>query len=131
MNNNENATVISTLTSGDDGYMRTQYLIRGEYYLVETNSPVGYKLLNYPVKITVSGEGVTIDRPPDWRADKDYVISDNGVVTIRIPNKSSYKLPDSGSTGTLPYKIGGTLILSVGLIFGYCLRRKRERRGFT
>jgi len=128
---NENATVISTLTSGDDGYMRTQYLIRGEYYLVETNSPVGYKLLNYPVKITVSGEGVTIDRPPDWRADKDYVISDNGVVTIRIPNKSSYKLPDSGSTGTLPYKIGGTLILSVGLIFGYCLRRKRERRGFT
>ena len=52
--------------------------------------------------------------------------------TITITNQStenpSYTLPATGGSGTLPYMAGGIVVLASGLLYGYSLRRRRERR---
>ena len=52
--------------------------------------------------------------------------------TITITNQStenpSYTLPATGGPGTLPYMAGGIAVLASGLLYGYSLRRRRERR---
>ena len=52
--------------------------------------------------------------------------------TITITNQStenpSYTLPATGGSGTLPYMAGGIAVLASGLLYGYSLRRRRERR---
>ena len=72
-------------------------------------------------------------------APSDYTISytnNNGievggdeiVITNRENKKINYTLPETGGSGTLPYMAGGIAVLASGLLYGYSLRRRRERR---
>ena len=45
-----------------------------------------------------------------------------------ITNAPAYELPETGGIGTSLYTIGGLLLIAVSLLYGYKLRRKRERR---
>lgn len=47
---------------------------------------------------------------------------------VEITNTEKYKLPESGGTGTRWTTIGGLLLTAGSLLYGYWLRRKRERR---
>lgn len=48
--------------------------------------------------------------------------------TVTITNTERFKLPETGGKGTLPYTIGGTLVIAGSFMYGYKLRRKKERR---
>lgn len=49
--------------------------------------------------------------------------------TVEITNSvSEYELPESGGPGTLWITIGGILLMAGSLLYGYRLRRRRERR---
>ena len=50
-------------------------------------------------------------------------------ISIIVENKlSGYELPSTGGTGTTGYLAGGaTLMCLAALLYGYQLRRKRER----
>lgn len=51
------------------------------------------------------------------------------VYVIKIPNSPGVILPSTGGSGTLPYTLGGAgLVLAAALMYGYSMRRKRERR---
>ena len=59
-----------------------------------------------------------------------FSVTDNGD-RVTVTNKkdgSSYTLPETGGSGTLPYMAGGIAVLASGLLYGYSLRRRRERR---
>ena len=59
-------------------------------------------------------------------------ITNNGVQVgdkeIVITNKQLVVLPETGGSGTLPYIAGGLAVMTAGLLYGYSLRRRRERR---
>lgn len=48
--------------------------------------------------------------------------------TVEITNTEYYELPESGGPGILPFTIGGSSMAAGSLLYGYRLRRKRERR---
>lgn len=47
---------------------------------------------------------------------------------VTITNTNHFELPETGGKGTLPYTIGGTLVIAGSFMYGYKLRRKKERR---
>ena len=62
--------------------------------------------------------------------DTQYIntSSANGSIVIKNIANPSYTLPATGGPGTLPYMAGGIAVLASGLLYGYSLRRRRERR---
>ena len=44
-----------------------------------------------------------------------------------VTNYKSFDLPETGGIGTYPYTIGGLTAIAAALVYGYNLRRKRER----
>lgn len=46
---------------------------------------------------------------------------------VTVTNTAYFELPETGGPGTLPYMIGGALLAAASLLYGYGLRRRRER----
>jgi LPXTG-motif cell wall-anchored protein len=100
----------------------------GTYYLVETKAPDGYNLLSTPVKITVNSDGtVTAGTEADENNAKQTDEDDPYSYTITVYNSTGKELPHTGGSGTYLYTFGGLAILAVGCVYGFSMRRKRER----
>lgn len=93
------------------------------YYLKETKAPAGYRLPGTVYTVTFNAEGkVTV---------KD--VSGNVIASIgnayRIPNETSYELPQTGGTGTFPYLFSGlALIGAATLIYSNRCRKRKEAK---
>lgn len=105
-----------TLTSGSDGKIIQVMLPDGTYFLRELSAPAGYTAAAETITVTV----------------KDGTFADGGdaddPMTLSIYNDTAFELPKTGGGGIFPYTIGGALLMALGLLCGYELRRKRERR---
>lgn len=110
-------------------------LENGSYSLVEETAPDGYYKIINEIHFAIDTS----------RADPEDVITSSSsasniniscdtsgtepVYTVKIINRTGVELPSTGGTGTLAYTFGGLgLILISGLMYGYSMRRKRERR---
>ena len=60
--------------------------------------------------------------------DIDSQLDEDGYTVIRICNKTGYQLPSTGGPGTILYTFGGIAVLAIGLLYGFSMRRMRERR---
>ena len=88
------------------------------YYLKETKSPTGYKLLNKPLKVTVDDKGnIQID---------DYnVTGSNGQSFVTIINEEINILPNTGGPGNIVYIIIGISIVIIAC-GGYIIYTKKK-----
>ena len=82
-----------------------------DYYLVETQAPSGYNILDNAVKVNFT--------------DAD-VAATAGVYTVQVPNKSGIQLPITGGTGTVIFAIIG-ITLMVGAVVLFVVSRKKEK----
>lgn len=82
-----------------------------DYYLVETQAPSGYNILDNAVKVNF--------------ADNDVAMT-NGVYTVEVPNSSGIKLPITGGTGTVIFTIIG-IALMVGAVVLFVVSRKKAK----
>lgn len=55
-------------------------------------------------------------------------ISDTYEITVTNMPNFGYELPGTGGLGILPYTIGGLLLMATPLLYGYYLRRRREKK---
>lgn len=86
---------------------RTKY----DYYLVETQAPSGYNILDKAVKVNFT--------------DTD-VAATAGVYTVKVKNASGIQLPITGGTGTVIFTIIG-IALMVGAVVLFVVSRKKAK----
>ena len=82
-----------------------------DYYLVETQAPSGYNILDNAVKVNFT--------------DAD-VEATAGVYTVQVPNSSGIKLPITGGTGTVIFTIIG-IALMVGAVVLFVVSNKKAK----
>lgn len=109
------------LTTDQNGEIAINNLKSGNYYITETEAPSGYDKLTNPILIVISGDGVKY-------GDTD-VIQNGDCYEIRIADSPIYVLPDTGGTGIKQFTTAGIVLTGAALLYGYSLRRRRERRG--
>lgn len=103
---NSEGVVISTVTSGQDGYAVIDGLDAGTYYLTEIKAPEGYVKSDTPLTIII---------PKD--ADGENVVS------VSFANS---QIPHTGGTGTLMFTIGGAAIIATAGVLLLVSRKKRK-----
>ena len=82
-----------------------------DYYLVETQAPSGYNILDNAVRVNFT--------------DADVEATD-GVYTVKVPNSSGIQLPITGGTGTVIFTIIG-IALMVGAFVLFVVSRKKAK----
>lgn len=82
-----------------------------DYYLVETQAPSGYNLLDNAVKVNFT--------------DTD-VATTAGIYTVQVPNKSGIQLPITGGTGTVIFTIIGIALMAGAVVLFVVSRKKAE-----
>ncbi|MDO4324249.1 MAG: prealbumin-like fold domain-containing protein, partial [Lachnospiraceae bacterium] len=116
---------------------RDMRLESGTYVLRESKAPEGYyRIINdLSFKVDAGAEdprAVIIATGSASNIAISYKTDSSGgetAYTVKVINRSGVELPETGGIGTLPYTSGGAgLILLSCLMYGYSLRRKRERR---
>lgn len=80
-----------------------------DYYLVETQAPSGYNILDKAVKVNFS--------------DAD-VKTNGGIYTVKVPNSSGIKLPITGGEGIVLFTIIGIALMGSAVILLMISRRK-------
>ena len=92
------------------------------YQLKETKAPDGYVLEQkvWEVKVDNSGN-ITLSK------DGKVIEATDGV--FQITNEAGYQLPESGGAGTLPYTLGGAILMIVSLMYGYSRKQKYTKGG--
>ncbi|MGN1458428.1 MAG: prealbumin-like fold domain-containing protein [Acutalibacteraceae bacterium] len=98
-------------TTGDDGTLSWDKLLRENYYLQEIKAPDGYNMGNFAGQIL-------------YRSG-----AKDGVYTLTVINYAGYELPQNGGFGTVPYTIGGFLLLTSSaflLLYRHMKRRKGD-----
>lgn len=130
----DNTALYIGLTSDSQGIFSNENfkLEYGTYHLIETKAPDGYNQLAVPVVIVVNENGVSAmlqNSTSRLEVSKtEDTSTGTAVYTILVTNSSGYKLPDTGGTGTKLYTFGGLALIAGCLMYGYSMRRKRERR---
>ncbi|MCW4466132.1 SpaH/EbpB family LPXTG-anchored major pilin [Glutamicibacter sp. MNS18] len=99
----------ASFVSGDNGQFLVQGLKAGNYELVETKAPLGYKMDSTPIPVTITAGSV---------AQATNISVENTQV-------EPFELPFTGSTGALMFAIVGVLLL-VGGGIGLSVLRKRK-----
>ena len=83
---------------------------RYDYYLVETQAPSGYNLLDSAVKVNFT----------------DANVDNDGVYTVKVPNSSGIQLPITGGTGTILFTVIG-IALMAGAVVLLVISRKKSK----
>ena len=82
-----------------------------DYYLVETQAPSGYNILDEAVKVNFT--------------DSD-VATTEGIYTVKVPNSSGIKLPVTGGAGTVIFTIIGIALMAGAVVLFVVSRKKAE-----
>ena len=92
----------------------------GTYRLTEIKAPDGYIILNDSVEFSISNGIVSLE-------NTDHATVNGSTITVK--NTAGEALPNTGGSGTLPYTLGGLLLIcAAALMYGFRMRRRRGRR---
>lgn len=112
-----------TITDGEkNAGVTLSGLDDGTYRLTETQAPSGYIIKNSYTTFTVEDGQITLNE------NQAYASYDSDSKTLTIKNDAGEALPNTGGSGTLPYTLGGLMIMSAAaLMYGFIMRRRGRR----
>lgn len=122
------------ITTDADGYAVLGTLA-GTYYFQEISTKDGYNMLTAPVRVKVekdnNGEKVTASCTEEGVIlnTLDWISKENdGIWVVKVNNSTGMELPHTGGSGTLPYTLGGLMLMSAAaLMYGFIMRRRGRR----
>ena len=122
---NADGEAIGVLKTDNAGKVTIGKLIEGTYILRETKAPDGYNLGD-DITIVVTENKVVFTQQGN---QKDGTASGDGFTyTLTITNSAGQELPMTGGSGTLPYTLGGLLLIcAAALMYGFIMRRRGRR----
>ena len=91
-------------------------LAAGDYWLVETDAPVGYNKLSAPIKVTITKTG-----EQTWTVAKNGTEEQDKVIDIE--NSKGTVLPETGGVGTIIFTVAGA-VLVIGVAVSFAVSRK-------
>ena len=94
--------------------------INQTYYLKETKAPDGYYPMPDAKAFSVDADGKVNGIDGDA-----YLSWEKGELLVHNPD--GYVFPKTGGAGVYLYTCGGIVLLAVPVLYGYSVRRKRER----
>lgn len=118
---NGNDIIVTTKADGTAEFLGFAYGVTGDkvtednkpttYYLVETQAPNGYNLLNEPIKVTVNPAGIE---------------NTGCIAQVTVKNSSAFILPVTGGIGTTIFTAAGIgfIVLAVILLIHSFKKRK-------
>lgn len=136
-----------TFVSDEKGQIQCYGLLPGRtYYIKETKAPPGYngnedvyiklsiggieESYHITSELYVNGQLVNINDPSNIFLTQDLShAGEERTVTYVFSNKSGFELPNTGGAGTVPYTIGGLLLLTGAaflLLYNHTKRRKGD-----
>lgn len=130
----DNWTEIATgVTDKNGGISDNNFngLQAGTYRLTETKAPSNYEGLEKPIEFTISyvNNKVEIEMAEGTpKAVEMEEQNDNISFKLTVKNSYGYHMPETGGSGTQKFLLSGCLFLIAGLLYGYNLKRRRERR---
>ena len=103
------------------GLLTVPDLMPGDYKLVEVDAPDGYYRMTEDIEFNVALAAIVArdtDTDNSWSFDG---------TTITVVNVAGSELPHTGGMGTHFGTMAGLLMMASSLLYGFLLRRKRER----
>lgn len=94
------------------------HLTDGTYRLTETKAPDGYVIITDAPTFTITNGALT-----KGTGTGDVMVVDDSTKTVSITNTPGTPLPSTGGTGSLPYLLGGSALITTAIL-GYALRRR-------
>lgn len=111
-------------TVGEDGVLRFEGLSAGTYTIKEIKAPEGYNLLKDPIDVTITWKAPTESATTcTWTAAGGGATVENGIVKIKVENKTGSILPTTGGIGTTIFYVLGSILL-VGAAIMLIVRRR-------
>lgn len=95
-----------------------EYTMSGEtlsyisYWLVATQVPSGYNLLNAPVQATFNNTANEIDN--------------NFTVRVNISSNTGFVLPVTGGTGTIIFTVVGIVLIGIAILLILFFKKKKD-----
>lgn len=127
--------LIGEYTSDTDGKINISDLVKGTYYLVETQAPAGYQKLTAPlqIEITMGDDGIEV-KVNGKKYDEDtsktvYIVHQtegNDELHMTVYNHSAIIPPITGGTG-----IKLTILLLFAIIGPICFQKWLRKKSFT
>ncbi|MBR3171136.1 MAG: LPXTG cell wall anchor domain-containing protein [Lachnospiraceae bacterium] len=129
----ENAEVIASGTTGENGILSLGKLAEGEYRLLETEAPAGYVLTGSAVKITITETSVsamlgTSNLQVNVKGDDDWVAEGQADDThqIRVWNNPGAVLPATGGCGTSQIYLLGAMLTGIAGLWLVMRQRRKQ-----
>jgi len=102
---------VDTITTNETGKFEIVGLDEGQYYLHETEAPVGYNKLANDLSVVISSTHVDND------LSATYTINEKEPATIEVENKTGSLLPETGGIGTTIFYVVGGLMMVAAVVF--------------
>lgn len=110
--------LVDTVTTGEDGHIKTKGLGEGTYYVKETKAPAGYQLLT---------DTLTVKIGPNQSGGEALQDTDtDGYYELDVPNAEVGILPVTGGVGTIIITLVGLAIVGGAFYFFFVYRKKKQ-----
>ena len=116
------ATVVTDVTTPENGKITIKGLKAGTYYLYETTAPSGYNKLTKPVTVVITADDADLTNFTYTINDKASAAKD---ATVPVQNNKGQMLPTTGSMGTIGLVALGVAVVLIGV---FMPRKKKANR---